>query len=62
MSAGNGALSTTKKAVSDALPWRGSNVIGLVFATSFDVYDFLKHDIGEQNIAEFAGSISSNST
>ena len=46
-----------KQAAREAIPFRGGNIVGLVFATSFDVYDFFKKDIGEQNIAEFAGAL-----
>ena len=46
-----------KTAAKDAIPFRGGNIIGLVFATAFDVYDFFKKDVGEQNIAAFAGAL-----
>ncbi|MBU2898019.1 hypothetical protein [Vibrio hepatarius] len=57
ISAGNGLKNTTSQIFKEAIPWKGGNIIGFVFATSFDVYDFFKKDIGEQNIAEFAGAL-----
>lgn len=57
ISAGNGLKNTTSQMFKEAIPWKGGNIIGFVFATSFDVYDFFKKDIGEQNIAEFAGAL-----
>ncbi|GEM77602.1 hypothetical protein [Vibrio sagamiensis] len=41
----------------DAIPFKGTNIITFVFVASFDVYEFFKKDVGEQNIAEFLGAL-----
>ncbi|MCG7491705.1 hypothetical protein MHN79_19690 [Vibrio sp. Of14-4] len=51
---GKGKLSTALKS---ANPFKGANIISFLFVTSFDVYEFFKKDIGEQNIAELLGAI-----
>ncbi|MBU2897513.1 hypothetical protein [Vibrio hepatarius] len=53
-----GTLSNAfKNSVKSANPFKGANIISLLFVTSFDVYEFFKKDIGEQNIAELLGAI-----
>lgn len=52
VSAGN-----TRAAFAESIPSKPSGIIGFVFALSFDVYDFFEKDIGEQNIAAFAGAL-----
>ncbi|MYM58702.1 hypothetical protein GTG28_05655 [Vibrio sp. OCN044] len=51
---GKGKLSTALKS---ANPFKGANIISFLFVSSFDVYEFFKKDIGEQNIAELLGAI-----
>ena len=50
-------MSKLKSALNIANPLKGTNVISFLFVTSFDVYEFFKKDIGEQNIAELLGAI-----
>ena len=50
-------MSKLKSALNIANPFKGANVISFLFVTSFDVYEFFKKDIGEQNIAELLGAI-----
>ncbi|MFY2507037.1 hypothetical protein ACN3E9_01675 [Vibrio pectenicida] len=40
-----------------ANPFKGTNIISFIFVASFDLYEFFKKDIGEQNIAELLGSL-----
>jgi hypothetical protein len=53
----NTGISKFNSALSSANPLKGANVISFLFVTSFDMYEFFKKDIGEQNIAEFLGAI-----
>lgn len=50
-------IKASKQVLSDAIPLRGANAIGLVFSSSFDVYDFVSKDLTEQNFAELAGAL-----
>ncbi|MEF1326599.1 hypothetical protein [Vibrio sp. M260121] len=45
------------RVLDDSIPFKGSNIITFVFVASFDVYEFFKKDVGEQNIAEFLGAL-----
>jgi hypothetical protein len=54
----NTGLNRIKSTFSNANPVKGTNLISFVFVTSFDVYEFFKKDVGEQNIAEFLGALS----
>ncbi|MCY9843457.1 hypothetical protein [Vibrio caribbeanicus] len=53
----NTSISKFNSALSSANPLKGANIISFLFVTSFDMYEFFKKDIGEQNIAEFLGAI-----
>ncbi|WP_341665748.1 hypothetical protein [Vibrio sp.] len=51
------AGSLVKNTVSSANPLKGTNMISFIFVASFDLYEFFKKDIGEQNIAELLGAL-----